>query len=51
MVGNFWPLVQVAAHLHHVVEYVIGLLEQSGRVAMLIACVVGGESVFAHAQW
>jgi hypothetical protein len=40
---------QVAAHLHHVVEYVIGLLEQSGGIAVLVACVVGGESVFAHA--
>jgi hypothetical protein len=51
MVGDFRPLVQVAAHLYHVVEHVICLFEQSGGVAVLIACVVGGESVFAHAQW
>jgi hypothetical protein len=51
MVGDFWPLMQVAAHFHHVVEHVVGLLQQSGGVAVLIARVVGGESVFAHAQW
>jgi hypothetical protein len=49
MVRDFWPFVQVAPHRHHVVENVIGLLKQACRVAVLLACIVGGESVFGHA--
>jgi hypothetical protein len=51
MITEFWPLVKLATQCHSLINQIIGLFEDACWISVLVAGVVGCQSVFGHVIW